>query len=147
MTQASNPDFQNYLQSVCDRYKCWQRFYTSTDVQGTKQSKSDNEKPYFPIDFGQIVKSVPTKQPQEEQKQEKIEQLPVLEGICKYAPNHVLLIQARCKFYNYEIAQSHLLELNQNTLDISIMTENSSRPKFNFPQAKNVVVFAHFLKM
>ncbi|MEM8717894.1 MAG: HEAT repeat domain-containing protein [Cyanobacteria bacterium P01_G01_bin.39] len=90
MTQVSDPDFQNYLQSICDRYQRWQRLYTPTDAQGKKPLELENRFA-SPFDFGQTVKSISTKQPEAERKQEETEQLPVLEGISKYAPNHVLL--------------------------------------------------------
>ncbi len=76
MATVNHPEFQTYLQSISDKYKCWWKFYTLTDGE------------YF--DFGLMVQEV-QKQKREKQ-QEEIELLPVLEGIRKYADKHVLLI-------------------------------------------------------
>ena len=77
MATVNHPEFQIYLQSISDKYKCWWNFYTLTDAE------------YF--DFGLMVQEVQAKKKREKQ-QEEIELLPVLEGIRKYADKHVLLI-------------------------------------------------------
>ncbi len=77
MATVNHPEFQTYLQSISDKYKCWWNFYTLTDAE------------YF--DFGLMVQEVQAKKKREKQ-QEEIELLPVLEGIRKYADKHVLLI-------------------------------------------------------
>lgn len=90
-------DFQPYLRSLVDTYKEWWRYYTLTDATG-KIQEAESEIP-SPFDFGLMVQTVPKEKdsvapeanlPQE--KQEKTERLPVLEGICKYADDHVLLV-------------------------------------------------------
>ncbi len=78
MTTANHPEFQTYLQSISDKYKCWWNLYTLTDVE------------YF--DFGLMVQEVQPKQERKKQQEEEIEPLPVLEGIRKYTDKHVLLI-------------------------------------------------------
>ena len=77
MATFNYPEFETYLQSISDKYKCWWNFYTLTDGE------------YF--DFGLMVQEVQAKKKREKQ-QEEIELLPVLEGIRKYADKHVLLI-------------------------------------------------------
>ena len=66
--------------------------YTPTDAQKKKQLELENRQFASPFDFGQTAKIISSKQPEAKHKQEEIEQLPVLEGIRKYAPNHVLLL-------------------------------------------------------
>ena len=85
MTQASNLDFQNYLQSVCNEYKRWWKHYTVTDALG--QTPSEDEELTSPFNFGQIVETIPS-----QKSEEKTERMPVLEGIRKYASQQVLLI-------------------------------------------------------
>ncbi|MGD2181803.1 HEAT repeat domain-containing protein [Lusitaniella coriacea] len=94
MTQ---PDFSIYLQSICenDKYRCWWSLYTVTDVEG----KIRDESQFSPFDFGLMVKRVVPQEKEEQNEaflgkapKEKTERLPVLEGIGKYAKNHVLLV-------------------------------------------------------
>jgi len=59
-----------------------------TDAEGKKIQDQQFSSPF---DFGLMVQTVEAKQEQEKLEQEKIERLPVLEGIRKYAENHVLL--------------------------------------------------------
>ncbi|NJM74148.1 MAG: NACHT domain-containing protein [Scytonema sp. RU_4_4] len=77
------PEFQTYLENIAQKYQQWSNMYTLTDVEGKV------------FDVGLMVQ---TRQPKQregmpgEGKQEKVELLPVLEGIRKYAKDHVLLI-------------------------------------------------------
>ena len=90
-------DFQPYLRSLVDTYKEWWRYYTPTDATG-KIQKSESESP-SPFDFGLMVQTVSKEKdlaaPETNRRpepQEKTERLPVLEGIRKYANDHVLLV-------------------------------------------------------
>ena len=90
-------DFQPYLRSLVDTYKEWWRYYTLTDATG-KIQESESKSP-SPFEFGLMVQTVPKEKDSAaseanplQEKQEKIERLPVLEGICKYADDHVLLV-------------------------------------------------------
>lgn len=79
---AATPDkyeFRTYLESIAQKYQNRSNLYTLTDAVGKQQ-----------VDMLLTVKLVPSKQ--NEKEQEKSERLPVLEGICKYAANHVLLV-------------------------------------------------------
>ncbi|MEO1211056.1 MAG: NTPase (NACHT family) [Cyanobacteria bacterium J06638_20] len=98
----SNPiNFQPYLQSLITTYQHWQERYTLTDVVGragvSASSDTTNTAPQA-FDFGLMVQTVTQQNedefPSEEQKEtkEKVERFPVLEGIRKYADDHVLLI-------------------------------------------------------
>ncbi|MGB3654817.1 MAG: HEAT repeat domain-containing protein [Rivularia sp. (in: cyanobacteria)] len=78
MATVNHPEFQIYLQSISEKYKCWWNFYTLTDGE------------YF--DFGLMVQEVQPKQERKNQQEDKPKPLPVLEGIRKYADKHVLLI-------------------------------------------------------
>jgi predicted NACHT family NTPase len=86
--------FENYLTSICTKYEEWWEYYTITDVQGEKQKKA---KTPCLFDFGLRVQEIVKeefKNPEnkEQEKQEKIEKFAVLEGLRKYATDHVLLI-------------------------------------------------------
>jgi hypothetical protein len=61
-----------------------------TDVEGSKTAQRQ-EMP-SPFDFGLMVQTVEAKQQERGETPEKTERLPVLEGIRKYADNHVLLV-------------------------------------------------------
>lgn len=72
-TMTLVPDFQNYLRSLSSTYEDWWNLYT-----------------FF--DFGLMAQTAQPKQADGVSSQEKNERLPVLEGVRKYAANHVLLI-------------------------------------------------------
>ena len=78
-----------YLESICETYAQWWQVYTITDVVGEKQ----HEKPQTPLlfDFGLMVETVKANQAEREEREEKKELLSVLEGLRKYAADHVLL--------------------------------------------------------
>jgi HEAT repeat protein len=78
-----HPQFQTYLENIAQKYQQWSNMYTLTDAEGKV------------FDVGLMVQTRQPKQREEtpgEGKQEKVERLPVLEGIRKYAKNHVVLI-------------------------------------------------------
>jgi HEAT repeat protein len=92
--------FDGYLNSVVSAYQEWWRLYTLTDATGreSQQVERDRITPAF-FDFGLMVQTVELPKAEQErelegdrEKKEKIERLPVLEGICKYAAEHVLLV-------------------------------------------------------
>jgi len=91
MVADHSTNFQRYLESVCrdEKYIGCQEFYTPTDAvecQAIQRQK-------FPLRLN-LGLQVRTVQPQEQEGQasEKVEQLPVLEGLRKYQDNHVLLV-------------------------------------------------------
>ncbi|WP_103667164.1 HEAT repeat domain-containing protein [Pseudanabaena sp. BC1403] len=93
--------FDDYLRSLVSAYQQWWRLYTLTDATGRESQRVERDRiaPAF-FDFGLMVqvqtvdkeKVESQKEKGEEEKKEKIERLPVLEGICKYASDHVLLV-------------------------------------------------------
>jgi predicted NACHT family NTPase len=88
---ALSLDFSAYLDVLCDRYQRWQIRYTLTDVEGKQELqeklKSQPGQWDSPFDFGLMVQHRGTGR-----EEEKVERFPVLEGIRKYAKNHVLLV-------------------------------------------------------
>ncbi|WP_242056782.1 HEAT repeat domain-containing protein, partial [Planktothrix sp. FACHB-1355] len=76
-----------YLESICQKYAQWWDVYTLTDVEGCQQAEAA---PSHLLDFNLMVQTVqPAK---EEREQQKTERFDVLEGLRKYAPDHVLLV-------------------------------------------------------
>lgn len=91
----TSPDWQPYLNAIARHYAQWWTLYTLTDTlhRDRKQARPLTS----PFDFGLMVEAVKQaavdREPgePEENLKEKIERLPVLEGVRKYAAEHVLL--------------------------------------------------------
>jgi len=87
-------DWSGYLESICTDYAQWWEVYTLTEVVGKQQQKP--EKIPLLFDFGLMVQTVEQEQEQRDSKEreekEHIERLGVLEGLRKYAAEHVLLV-------------------------------------------------------
>ena len=90
--------FDAYLEAIVNTHQKWQEWYMPTDATGKNPLQVERDRPAF-FDFGLMVQTVePPKVEQERElgqdgeKKEKIERLPVLEGIAKYAAEHVLLV-------------------------------------------------------
>lgn len=93
------PNFQPYLQAITThtQYGKWWEHYTLTDVEGKVKLPKPEQPSVF--DFGLMVQTVAKEKdspaPDHDSRsehREKIERLPVLEGIRKYADGHVLLV-------------------------------------------------------
>ncbi|NES88504.1 HEAT repeat domain-containing protein [Okeania sp. SIO2B9] len=83
-------NWRPYLESICREYAKWWEVYTLTDVRGKKSlQQPQNISPL--LDLGLMVQTV-AEEKQRERPKEKIERLTVLDGLRKYAPNHVLLV-------------------------------------------------------
>ncbi|NEO54024.1 MAG: hypothetical protein F6K54_13620 [Okeania sp. SIO3B5] len=80
-----------YLESICRDYAKWWEVYTLTDVRGKKSLEQQQHISPL-LDLGLMVQTVESEEKQRERQEEKIERLTVLEGLRKYAPNHVLLV-------------------------------------------------------
>jgi HEAT repeat protein len=97
---ALSLDFSAYLDALCDRYQRWQTLYTLTDVEGKQelQEKLKNQPGQWdlPFDFGLMVQTAVRDEGAPNRgtgtEEEKVERFSVLEGIRKYAQNHVLLL-------------------------------------------------------
>ena len=105
------PDVQPYLKSICDRYQQWSRDYTPTDASGKQQPKNKLQSPF---DFGLMVQTV-KKESREPEKEEQVERFPVLEGIRKYAKNHILLVGRPGSGKSTALARLLLEEATQQT--------------------------------
>jgi len=92
MVADYSTDFQRYLESVCtdEKYIGCQEFYTPTDAVDP-QPVQRRKFPLRRLNLGLQVRTVVPKE-QEGQASEKVEQLPVLEGLRKHQDNHVLLV-------------------------------------------------------
>ncbi len=92
MVADYSTDFQRYLESVCTdgKYIECQEFYTPTDAVDP-QPVQRRKFPLRRLNLGLQVRTVVPKK-QEGQASEKVEQLPVLEGLRKHQDNHVLLV-------------------------------------------------------
>jgi len=84
------PDFfQSYLNSVCQHYAQWWRVYTLTDVVGQASTSRSITLPMW--DLGLRVQTINhDKDPRTNES--KTERFTVLEGLRKYAADHVLLV-------------------------------------------------------
>lgn len=92
-------DFRPYLQSICHHYQQWWMLYTLTDAEGKEEAKRQQPATWdAPFDFGLMVQthnepeSGASRTDAGNSRSQDVERLPVLEGIRKYANNHVLLV-------------------------------------------------------
>ncbi len=76
-----------YLESIGNKYAQWWTVYTLTDVEDRQGVKVDP-----PLLDLIIVETIQPDKEEASQKQEKTERLVVLEGLRKYAKDHVLLV-------------------------------------------------------
>ncbi|MBX9257058.1 HEAT repeat domain-containing protein [Desmonostoc muscorum CCALA 125] len=93
MVAAHGIDFSAYLQSLCQdkTYRDWQKLYTTTDTLDSQRLELNK----YPrrLNLSLMVQTAQSKQPEGKAlEREKIERLNVLEGLRKYAVNHVLLV-------------------------------------------------------
>ena len=96
---TDRPEFQKYLKSIAATYAQWWDRYTLMDAVGKEKIKRRTENCDFPFEFGlmvQTAKSAADRVPEELREKaeppEKLERLPVLDGMRKYADEHVLLV-------------------------------------------------------
>jgi predicted NACHT family NTPase len=74
-------DWTPYLNSLCNAYTQWWMFGTLKDVVEPKR-----------FEFGLIVQTVERDTQQRDKQKQEVERLSVLEGLQKYASEHVLLV-------------------------------------------------------
>ncbi|NES23521.1 MAG: hypothetical protein F6K41_32535, partial [Symploca sp. SIO3E6] len=89
-----NNQLHPYLGSICDKYAQWWKIYTLTDVVGKQRNEHKQCPPLLDL-MVQTVEQQQAKREEEkeqEERKEKIERLAVVEGLRKYAPDHVLLV-------------------------------------------------------
>jgi HEAT repeat protein len=87
--RQSEIDFQPYLQSIATTYERWWQLYTLTNAEGRQRQKQE-ESVFF--DFGLMIQTVQRGSQKTQNQEEKVERFPVLEGLLKYAEQHVLLV-------------------------------------------------------
>ncbi|MBD2740177.1 HEAT repeat domain-containing protein [Coleofasciculus sp. FACHB-1120] len=80
-------DWKPYLEALCNQYAQWWKVYTLTDVVG--RQRVEVESPLL-LDF--MVETVQPAKGEAGEAQQKAERLGVLEGLWKYAADHVLLV-------------------------------------------------------
>ncbi|WP_287297729.1 hypothetical protein [Moorena sp. SIO2C4] len=78
------------LASIRKEYDQWWQVYTLTDVEDRKRKQQQQTPGLF--NFNLMVQTMKLEQLQTDQNQEETERLPVLEGLRKYAADHVLLV-------------------------------------------------------
>lgn len=79
-----------YLESLCNAYTQWWKFGTLKDVVEPK--RVDSEPSTLPFEFGLMVETVEPYIPKGNTDKQEFERLSVLEGLRKYASQHVLLV-------------------------------------------------------
>ncbi|MEQ8756108.1 MAG: HEAT repeat domain-containing protein [Coleofasciculus sp. G1-WW12-02] len=83
-------DWRPYLESLGTTYAQWWQVYTITDVVGRTPQNRKQTSVLF--DFKLMVQTVEPDRDARGQKAEQVEKLTVLEGLRKYAPQHILLV-------------------------------------------------------
>ena len=96
MSVAGSIDFSSYLRSLLEdkHYREWQDLYTHTDVEDRRKLPQSKFSPRLKlkVEMVQTTQNKKNDQTSVEEQREKIEQLDVLDGLRKYAADHVLLL-------------------------------------------------------
>ncbi|MBD3886066.1 HEAT repeat domain-containing protein [Phormidium tenue FACHB-886] len=117
VTKQPKVDFQLYLNAITTSYEKWWELYTLTDVEGNQQQSKD-ALPIF--DFGLMVQTL---KEEREQQQERVERFTVLEGIRKYADQHVLLVGRPGSGKSTALARFLLEEATLHQAKIPVLVE------------------------
>jgi len=83
-------NWSRYLESLCNAYAQWWKFGTLKDV--VEPESVESEPSTLPFEFGLMVQTVEPDAQQRSKEEQKVERLSVLEGLRKYASEHVLLV-------------------------------------------------------
>ncbi|MBD1908490.1 NB-ARC domain-containing protein [Funiculus sociatus GB2-A5] len=116
-------DWKPYLEALCNQYAQWWKVYTLTDVVG--RQRVEVESPLL-LDF--MVETVQPAKEQPGEAQQKTERLGVLEGLRKYAADHVLLVGRPGSGKSTALARL-LLEEAQASREINFPADSESRLK------------------
>ncbi|MBD0263094.1 MAG: AAA family ATPase, partial [Tolypothrix sp. Co-bin9] len=122
-------DWNPYLESICKKYAQWWDTYTLTNVVGNKYDQKVRKS--LLLDLQAIALKPETVKPQREQfpeAREEREVFNVLEGLRKYAPEHVLLTGRPGSGKSTALVRL-LLESAQNHLEINFQANSESRLK------------------
>ncbi|BAZ68082.1 hypothetical protein NIES4106_28410 [Fischerella sp. NIES-4106] len=119
-------NWTGYLQSLCgdDKYVHWQQHYTVTDVVG-RQLVDQKAPPWL---FDLMVQTVQSAKEEPREGREKTERLGVLDGLRKYAPEHVLLVGRPGSGKSTALIRL-LLEEAQTRLEINFHANSKTRLK------------------
>ncbi|WP_445223186.1 NACHT domain-containing protein, partial [Calothrix sp. NIES-2100] len=119
-------DWTGYLESLCndDKYVQWLNAYTLTDVIG--HQRVEQKRSPFLLDF--IVETLKPAKGEPNAAQEKTERLDVLEGLRKYAKEHVLLVGRPGSGKSTALARL-LLEESQACREMNFPANSESRLK------------------
>jgi 3',5'-cyclic AMP phosphodiesterase CpdA/DNA polymerase III delta prime subunit len=119
-------NWTGYLQSLCgdDKYVHWQQHYTVTDVVG-RQLVDQKAPPWL---FDLMVQTVQLEKEEPREGREKTERLGVLDGLRKYAPEHVLLVGRPGSGKSTALIRL-LLEEAQTRLEINFHANSKTRLK------------------
>ena len=116
-------DWKPYLEALCNQYAQWWKVYTLTDVVGRQRVEA--ESPPL-LEF--VVEMVQPAKEQPGEAQQKTERLGVLEGLRKYAADHVLLVGRPGSGKSTALARL-LLEQAQASREINFPADSESRLK------------------
>ncbi|MDB9414575.1 HEAT repeat domain-containing protein [Microcystis aeruginosa] len=82
-------DWTPYLESISEKYAQWETFYTLTDVE--RKTRPSKTAPLLRDLWVQTIEKEPQNPQERPERPEKTERFTVLDGLRKYAANHVLL--------------------------------------------------------
>ncbi|MEA5532630.1 HEAT repeat domain-containing protein, partial [Crocosphaera sp. XPORK-15E] len=99
-----------YFDSICNKYAQWWDVYTLTDVEGKTRSPKT-----APLLTDLWVQEIKKEREKPEERAEKTERFTVLEGLRKYAPNHILLRGRPGSGKSTALARLLLEESNSNS--------------------------------
>ncbi|MEP0801961.1 HEAT repeat domain-containing protein [Funiculus sociatus] len=116
-------DWKPYLEALCNQYAQWWKVYTLTDVVGRQRVEAESPPLLeFVVEMVQPAKGEPG------EAQQKTERLGVLEGLRKYAADHVLLVGRPGSGKSTALARL-LLEEAQASREINFPADSESRLK------------------
>lgn len=103
-------DWTPYLESICTKYAQWWDVYTLTDVEGKTRSPKTG-----PLLRDLWVQEIKKERDKPEERDEKPERFTVLDGLRKYAANHILLRGRPGSGKSTALARLLLEESNSNS--------------------------------
>ena len=110
-------DFQPYLRSISAAYEKWWQCYTLTDAEGRAEIRPET------FDFGWVEMVRSAERGEQAESREKVERLPVLAGLRKYAAGHVLLVGRPGSGKSTALARLMLEEAQRSEGQIPVLVE------------------------
>ncbi|MFM7714487.1 MAG: NACHT domain-containing protein, partial [Microcystis sp.] len=119
-------DWTPYLESISEKYAQWETFYTLTDVEGkTRPSKTA---PLLRDLWVQTIEKEPENPQERPEKAEKTERFTVLDGLRKYAANHVhVLLKGRPGSGKSTALERLLLEESVEAQSLRLNQQNQAK--------------------